>query len=203
MPATAASSGLPAIPAKVLMVGAQNPSAKCVPLSVDSSGYLNTAATITGGATETKQDTIIGHVDGIEGLLGTIDADTSLLSGCVDSTKLKAILQANDGVDIGNVDVASVAIPSAIKHGYKTVSAAATPEVIGSSQAITSGITIKAYASNSGLVFVGDSTVTNASGAYKGFELSAKESVFIEVSNVNQVYVAVATDGEGVCWIAS
>ena len=203
MPATAASSGTPSIPAKVLMVGAQNPSAKCVPLSVDSSGFLNTAATITGGATETKQDTIIGHVDGIEGLLGTIDADTSLLSGCVDSTKLKAILQANDGVDIGNVDVASVAIPSAVKHGYKDVASAGTALAIGGSQAITSGVTVKAYASNTGLVFVGDSTVTNASGAYKGFELSAKESHFIEVDNINKVYVDAAVTGEGVCWIAS
>lgn len=34
----------------------------------------------TGAATSAKQDTIIGHVDGIEGLLTTIDGDTSVLS---------------------------------------------------------------------------------------------------------------------------
>lgn len=32
-------------------------------------------------ATATKQDTLIGHVDGIEGLLGTIDADTGAIDG--------------------------------------------------------------------------------------------------------------------------
>lgn len=43
----------------------------------------------TGAATSAKQDTIIGHVDGIEGLLTTIDADT----GSIDS-KTPALGQA-------------------------------------------------------------------------------------------------------------
>ena len=197
MPATAASSGLPAIPAQVLMVGAQNPSAKCVPLSVDSSGYLNTATTIAGSATETKQDTIIGHVDGIEGLLGTIDADTSLLSGCVDSTKLKAILQANDGVDIGNVDVASVAIPAAVFNGQKAVAVTNTAIALDA-QALASGITVKALAANGTAVYVGTSTVSTSNG----FELAAKESVFLEVDNASDVYIN-GTAGVGVCWVGS
>ena len=197
MPATAASSGLPAIPAQVLMVGAQNPSAKCVPLSVDSSGYLNTATTIAGSATETKQDTIIGHVDGIEGLLGTIDADTSLLSGCVDSTKLKAILQANDGVDIGNVDVASVAIPAAVFNGQKAVAVTNTAIALDA-QALASGITVKALAANGTAVYVGTSTVSTSNG----FELAAKESVFLEVDNASDVYINGAA-GVGVCWVGS
>jgi hypothetical protein len=37
---------------------------------------VNIAANGIGLATSAKQDTIIGHVDGIEGLLGTIDTDT-------------------------------------------------------------------------------------------------------------------------------
>jgi hypothetical protein len=40
---------------------------------------LTPPAAITGFATSAKQDTIIGHVDGIEGLLTTIDADTGNL----------------------------------------------------------------------------------------------------------------------------
>tara|TARA_R100000008_G_scaffold1947_1_gene1610 strand:+ start:13608 stop:14462 length:855 start_codon:yes stop_codon:yes gene_type:complete len=44
-----------------------------IPLIVDSSGKLH----VTGDASAAKQDTIIGHVDGIETLLGTIDADTN------------------------------------------------------------------------------------------------------------------------------
>jgi hypothetical protein len=76
----------------------------------------------TGAATAAKQDTIIGHVDGIETVLGTIDADTSALAGCVGGSEMQvdvvgalpagsnAIgkLAANSGVDIGDVDVTSV-----------------------------------------------------------------------------------------------
>lgn len=47
----------------------------------------------TGAATETKQDTLIGHVDGIEGILGTIDSDTGSIDG-----KLPAL--SNGGVPV-------------------------------------------------------------------------------------------------------
>lgn len=39
----------------------------------------------TGAATEAKQDALIGHVDGLEGLLSTIDADTGSLDTKVPS----------------------------------------------------------------------------------------------------------------------
>ena len=77
---------------------------------------------VTGVATAANQTTIIGHVDGIEGLLTTIDADTSSLAGAVSGTEVQvdvvaalpagtnAIgkLAANSGVDIGDVDVTSI-----------------------------------------------------------------------------------------------
>lgn len=76
----------------------------------------------TGAATAANQTTIIGHVDGIEGLLTTIDADTSALAGAVSGAEVQvdvvaslpagtnAIgkLAANSGVDIGDVDVTSI-----------------------------------------------------------------------------------------------
>ena len=82
-----------------------------------------TSALPTGAATSAKQDTIIGHVDGIEGLLTTIDGDTGTLAGAVSGLEMQvdvvgalpagtnAIgkLAANSGVDIGDVDVTSVA----------------------------------------------------------------------------------------------
>lgn len=53
----------------------------------------------TGAATSANQSTIIGHVDGIEALLGTIDADTSALAGAVAGTEVQ-------------VDIVSSALPS-------------------------------------------------------------------------------------------
>ncbi len=60
---------------------------------------VSTSALPTGAATSAKQDTIIGHVDGIEALLATIDADTSALFGTVAGTELQ-------------VDIVTSALPS-------------------------------------------------------------------------------------------
>lgn len=43
----------------------------------------------TGAATSAKQDTVIGHLDGVETVLGTIDADTSALAGAVAGTEVQ------------------------------------------------------------------------------------------------------------------
>lgn len=53
----------------------------------------------SGAGTSAKQDTIIGHLDGVEGLLTTIDADTSALAGAVSGTEMQ-------------VDVLTSALPS-------------------------------------------------------------------------------------------
>ena len=58
-----------------------------VPL-IDSDGHLQVDALSTalpsGAATEAKQDTIIGHVDGVETLLTGIDADTNAIKTAVE-----------------------------------------------------------------------------------------------------------------------
>lgn len=51
----------------------------------DESVTVASSALPTGAATEAKQDTLIGHVDGVEALLGTIDADTGSIDGKVPS----------------------------------------------------------------------------------------------------------------------
>lgn len=90
----------------------------------------------TGAATSAKQDTMIGHLDGVEGLLTTIDADTGNLGGILTAvqrlddaisgsemqvdvvgalpagTNAIGKLAPNSGVDIGDVDVASIAAGS-------------------------------------------------------------------------------------------
>lgn len=102
---------------------------------------VNASIDTTGLATSAKQDTLIGHVDGIEGyvdgietLLTTIDADTGAIKTAVEiidnaisgsemqvdvvgalpaGTNAIGKLAANSGVDIGDVDVTSLpAIPA-------------------------------------------------------------------------------------------
>ena len=100
-------------------------------VTIDNASIAITAASLplpTGAASAANQSTIIGHVDGIEALLTTIDADTSSMNtdlgtvaGAVSGTEMQvdvvaslpagtnAIgkLAANSGVDIGDVDVTS------------------------------------------------------------------------------------------------
>lgn len=96
------------------------------PFLIDVNGRLVVALSATDNTVldniDTDLTTIIGHVDGIEGLLTTIDADTSSLAGAVAGTEMQvdvvgalpagtnAIgkLAANSGVDIGDVDILSV-----------------------------------------------------------------------------------------------
>ena len=62
-------------------------------LFCDANGALwvnvNTSALPSGAATSANQTTIIGHLDGVEGLLTTIDADTGTLAGAVSGSEMQ------------------------------------------------------------------------------------------------------------------
>ena len=102
-------------------------------ISVDDGGGVITVdgtVAVTGVSTAANQTTVIGHLDGVEGLLTTIDADTGgiltavqTLDNAISGSEMQvdvvaslpagtnAIgkLAANSGVDIGDVDVTSIA----------------------------------------------------------------------------------------------
>jgi hypothetical protein len=67
---------------------------------------VTSCALPTGASTSAKQDTIIGHLDGVEGLLTTIDADTSNLSVVGGGTEAAAIRVtiANNSTGVLSVD---------------------------------------------------------------------------------------------------
>jgi len=59
-------------------------------------------------------------------------------------------------------------------------------------------LTIKALAGNTGLIYVGDSTVDSSNG----FELSAGDSVSLAISQNNVIWLDCSVNGEGVSVIA-
>lgn len=89
--------------------------------------------------------------------------------------------------------------PASITNGVKSVPTSGTRVALGASAVLTSGVTVKAKATNSGLIYVGGSTVASSNG----FQLAAGEEVFVEVGNVATVYVDAAVNGEGVTYIGS
>lgn len=137
----------------------------------------------TGAATSAKQDTIIGHVDGIEALLGTIDADTggiltavqtldNAISGSEMQVDVVAALPAGDN-NIGNVDVVTV---PADPFGVNADAASATGSISAKLRFIAStGIPITALpaVSSATLANVGDSassvTLQASNAARKGW----------------------------------
>lgn len=76
-------------------------------------------------------------------------------------------------------------------------------QITSTSRRCERGVTVKASASNTGIVYVGNSDVTNGTAnSTDGFELSAGESVTVEVNNVNKVYIIGTDVNHRVSWIA-
>ncbi len=116
----------------------------------------------------------------------TGNASLATLAGAVAGTEVQ-------------VDVLTVGIPSSLYHGQTTVTTAGTEVALGASQALLSGVTVKALHGNTGMIFVGANPVTSSTG----FALAAGEQIFLEISNVATVYVDSSVNGEKVSWIGS
>lgn len=87
-------------------------------------------------------------------------------------------------------------LPYTVVGNGKTTTTAGVAVQIASSTSIAS-VTLRALSSNTGKVYVGNSTVT----ALNGFQLAADETVSIDINNLNKVYIDVAVNGEGVTYI--
>lgn len=67
-----------------------------------------------------------------------------------------------------------------------------------------SSCTIQAFNGNAGAVYVGGSTVTNASGANRGIRLLAGESLAdVSVENLNWIYVATDNANDDVAYVCN
>ena len=84
--------------------------------------------------------------------------------------------------------------------GKKTVTTAGTAVVLGS-QLVCAALMVKALAGNTGLIYVGNDGAGDVAST-NGLELSAKEAVVFElVSNLADIWIDSAVNGEGVTWI--
>lgn len=158
----------------------------------DASGAsVDVAATGDGGATPFKlQSPTVGTI-------GSAVPSVANAVGGTDGTNLR-ILKTNTTGEL-QIGVTVVALPTVIYNGQKNVTTAGTRVTLGSSQAILSGVTIKAKSTNTGLIYVGDASVASTTG----FILSAADTVFIEVANLTTVNLDSSVSGEGVSFMAS
>ena len=87
-------------------------------------------------------------------------------------------------------------IPTTLANGQKTVTTAGTAEVLGATTTIQ-GVIIKALSTNTNSVYVGDSSVDSTNG----YVLRRGASVAFDIDNLDDVYVDVDTNGEGVSFL--
>lgn len=158
-------------------------------LALESGGNL---ATIAGKdfATSAKQDTIIGHVDGIETLLGTIAGDTTSIDGKITTCNtgnvtIGAAIPAGDN-NIGNVDIASSV---ALDVSAATVTVDATGQ--GDIPITLDGETVATTEVAPTTIYNGQNTVAAAGTAEALASSQAVKSVTIKAlsGNTGDIYV--------------
>lgn len=99
--------------------------------------------------------------------------------------------------DSNPVPTSSVGL-SSVTTGQKTVTTAGTQVVLAASTSC-SGVTIRALTANTGIIYVGDSSVDSTNG----FQINATQEVFVKIDDINKVYIDSSVNGEGVSWIIS
>lgn len=148
-----------------LQVTLANTGANATAVKVDGSAVTQpvSAASLplpSGAATAANQTTIIGHVDGLEGLLTTIDADTSTLAGAVAGTEMQ-------------VDVVTSALPSG------AATAAKQPALGTAGTASADVISVQGIASMTALKVDGSAVTQPVSGTVTA-NLSATDNAVLD-----------------------
>lgn len=83
----------------------------------------------------------------------------------------------------------------AIRNNQVTTNAGTRVQLSATSTPISS-VSVKALSTNTGIVYVGDSSVSSSNGR----ELEAGESLDIDIANLNSVWFDVGVNGEGVSY---
>lgn len=117
-----------------------------------------------------------------------------------DSSLITSALPAGTN-NIGDVDIVTIAKPTAFAFGNKTVTTAGTRvQLVASSTPLVAGVVeIKALWGNTGRIYVGDITAAST----KGHWLATGESVVLYIDDLNRIYLDAQVSGEGVTFIGT
>lgn len=125
---------------------------------------------------------VIGHVinDASSAVIGHVIVDSGTITAVTSITN-----------NVNTVEVSATALNS----GITTVTTAGT-RVQTASNACKS-VTVKAKLANTGKIYVGNVTVSAANG----FELGAGDTISLDISNTNLIYIDSSVNGEGISFI--
>lgn len=156
----------------------------------DNSGSLTVdyATTGSGNATGALRVELANNGTGVLSTLGTI---TNVVH--VDDNSGSLTVDNGGTFAVQNTPVS----PGTIFNGKTSTVTAGTRVVLAASQTVVS-VTIKALITNTGLIYVGNSTVA----ASNGFQLSAGETVSFDLTNLNTINIDSSVSAEGVTYFA-
>jgi hypothetical protein len=164
------------------------------------SGGADLATSAQGAAIQTAVETIDNAISGSEmqvDVVGSLPAGTNAIGKLV----------ANSGVDIGDVDVASIATGTnaigrvghditGVGHGVKTVTTAGTDVALAAST-VCKKVDIQAQTDNTSIIAVGGSGVDATVATGTGIVLNPGECYSLEIDNLADIYIDSLVNGEG------
>lgn len=160
---------------------------------------------------QSASETLQSVIDAISGLKGASDKDLTTLEEDIESILAKldkslstvvSDLRGGSSKTLSDLETDLDALNdklgarSSILYGQVTVG---TSRVALPSNSVPAGyaVVVKADPDNSGIVYVGDSSVDTTSG----FILAAGDSVTLRVTNTTLINVIASASGQKVCWI--
>lgn len=176
-------------------------------------GNVKNSGTFAVQATLQASSAVVGHVinDAGSAIIGKVGIDqttpgtTNLVALTAETTKVIGTINIAAAQTLAtvttvtgitnNVNTVSVA-PTTIFNGKTSVTTAGTRVVLAASQAVQS-VTIKALSANTGFIYVGNASVS----ASNGFQLSAGDTISMDIANLNTVNIDSSVNGESVSYI--
>ena len=110
--------------------------------------------------------------------LSSIKGNTNLISN------IHTDMTTGRGV---SAKITSIDKPSAVRSGSKTISGNQSTQMLHKNLELKTGITVKLSPSSSSNVLIGSRSLSNDSSS--GYLLEPGESVYLEVNNVNKIYI--------------
>lgn len=162
------------------------------------------AATQSGTWTEANSAAIKTAVETIDNAISGSEMQVDVVGALPAGTNAIGKLSANSGVDIGDVDVTS-AVSATLDHGSNLDIDTSAEQITSTSFACKFGVTLKAAATNTGTLYIGDSSSVTAgtTGSTDGFPLEPGESVTLPVNNPNLLYAIASVANQKIFWVAT
>ena len=164
------------------------------PLTVrgENNGAVEVAATTALNVNVNNSSLTIDD-DDILVKLGTTGDIYSKLNSIATNTSSVSTIRSDLQNGSASLTVNKINRPSSIVVGSKSLTSTDGGTQLSVSSNLGSGINVKADANNTGIVYVGTQTVSRSVG--NGYPLDPGESIFLEISNANLIFVRTQTAG--------